>query len=359
MTLDSSDKENNNDLPEDEANSAKKRILEELQQLSINGKIEEMRKQTKNAIFIAGRMALAGQTTVFFAGPNTGKTLIALKLISEAIANEAIGKHVYHINLDDTFEGLIEKGVLGNRHGFKVIAPDVFSNPNKNFPELVDELVRGGVAGDIVFILDTIKKFVDPMHKKASSEFMTVCRKFASAGGSIIALAHVNKLANDSGESIPAGTSDILDDSDCSYIMNIIGDEKRQGQQNRVVEFTNSKKRGPVVETAVYSYTTFDDDYPRMFNSVKLIDGNDADLVRAEKALATEKAQDATIIEAISKLLHTSALIPQKELLDGLPEFSRRQAIDCLKRWSCATEDGGLWTLEKGDRNSNRYGLNQ
>ena len=74
-------------------------ILDKLKTLSINGELDEMRKFAKSATYVAGRLALAGQVTVFYAGPNTGKTLISLKLISEAVANGAAGDHVYHINL--------------------------------------------------------------------------------------------------------------------------------------------------------------------------------------------------------------------------------------------------------------------
>ena len=319
-----------------------------------------MRQQCRNAVYVAGRLALAGQISVFYAAPNTGKTLIALKIISEAIANGTAGDHVYHINLDDTFDGLIAKADLGNRYGFHVIGPEVFSNPTEHFRELVDTLLTEGTANQAVFILDTVKKFVDVMDKKASSQFMTICRRFTAAGGTIIALAHVNKKQNDNNEAIPAGTSDILDDCDCAYVMNVLGDDTGPEGKRRTVEFPQKKARGPVVQDAVYSYLINHHDYFQMFNSVKLVEGNEADRVRHKTAVDNEKANDLEMIRAITGVLNSAEPTSQRDIVVALTSsegISRRKLLDCLKRWSCSPEEGGLWDMTKGGANSNCYRL--
>ncbi|MEH6616519.1 MAG: hypothetical protein V7699_01625 [Porticoccus sp.] len=338
-------------------------VLEKLRALSINSHVDEMRKTAKNAIHIAGRMALAGQITVFFAGPNTGKTLITLKLIAEAVANGTAGKNVYHINLDDTYEGLITKADIGNRHGVEVLTQNKFPSPNENFAELVAALVKEDTASETVFIMDTIKKFVDVMDKKASSQFMNTCRKLTSAGGSIIALAHTNKNKDGDNKAIPAGTSDVLDDCDCAYVMDIVDEQKVVGGTMRTVEFRQEKSRGPVVQEALYSYTKYDDsDYERMFYSVKLIDGNEADLLRARTALNIERDKDANLIKVICDALKSSSEWIQKDLVIEITNdasFPRRKVHDCLKRWSCPADEGGLWAMSKGPHNSNIFKLNQ
>lgn len=346
-----------------EAIPGKPSILDQLRTLSINGELEELRKQVRDATLIAGGMALAGQITVFYAGPNTGKTLLIMKLVAEASANGTTGNHVYHINLDDTFEGQISKAELGIRHGFDVIVPAKFPAPQKNFVELVDKLVEEGTANKTVFILDTIKKFVDVMDKKASSQFMNTCRKLTSAGGSIIALAHTNKNKDGDNKAIPAGTSDVLDDCDCAYVMDIVDEQKVVDGTMRTVEFRQEKSRGPVVQEALYSYTKYDDsDYERMFYSVKLIDGNEADLLRAQTALKFERDKDASLIKVICDTLKSSSEWIQKDLVTKITNgtsFPRRKVKDCLKRWSCPADDGGLWTMSKGPHNSNIFKLNQ
>jgi len=223
----------------------------------------------------------------------------------------------------------------------------------------VDKLVNEDSARKAVLLLDTVKKFVDVMDKKASSNFMTICRRFTAAGGTIIALAHVNKKKNDDNEGIPAGTSDILDDCDCAYVMHALKDEIGPEGKWRTVEFLQKKARGPVVPEAIYKYHINHNDYSQMFNSVKLIEGDEVDRVRQQNAIDSEKAHDLEAIEAISSELDSSEPKTQKDILEALCHMgiSRRTLIDCLKRWSCAQEDGGLWQLTRGDSNSNCYRL--
>ena len=353
------------ELIDDATNSAaqpvRETILDLLQKLSINGKVLEMRKQLKDATFIAGSMALAGQITVFYAGPNTGKTLLTLKLIAEAAANGTVGQHVYHINLDDTYRGLIEKGELGERHGFQVIPPSNFPRPNENFAELVDCLIAESLGAETVFILDTTKKFVDVMDKKASSQFMHTCRRLTETGGTIIALSHLNKHRDGDGIGIPGGTSDVLDDCDCAYVMDIVHEEQLTGAVKRSVEFVQKKNRGPSTTQSTYSYIKYEDgDYFKMFNSVQVIDGNAADQLRAQKAIEVEKSQDALAISAISKLLHETPGLSQTAIVEAVHDngiSSRRKLVDCLKRWDCPKEGGGLWSTKKGPNNSSTYWL--
>jgi len=336
--------------------------IEILQTMSINNDVDKMRQNAKGSIHIAGRMALAGQMTVFYASPNVGKTLITLKLIAEAIANEKAGKHVYYLNLDDTYEGLITKADLGNRYGFQVISSGKFSRPNKDFAAMVDCLINEGTAAGTVFILDTIKKFVDVMDKKASSAFMNTCRRLTSAGGSIIALAHVNKHKDADDKGVPAGTSDVLDDCDCAYTVDLLSESETLEGIIRTVEFKNKKSRGWVVESAIYSYVKFhDSDYIRMFSSLKLIDGNEADKIRQKKSLDFELKRDASLIKEIRTLLRKSSELIQKDILSDLSSTSssRRKIRECLKRWSCPPDEGGLWTITKGTHNSSIYTLNQ
>lgn len=336
-------------------------LLMRLHKMSVNNKVDDMRSQARNAEFVLGRLALAGQITVFYAAPNTGKTLITLYLVAEAIANGTTAKNVYHINLDDSFEGLIEKADLGNRYGFSILGPDTFTRPNEQFRQLVEELIREGCERDTIFILDTVKKFVDVMDKKASSHFMSTCRMLSAAGGTVIALAHVNKKQSDSGTAIPAGTSDILDDCDCAYVMDIFDEKPVIEGKIRTVEFLQKKARGPVVESATYSYQTNGDaDYESMFNSVRQIDGSEADKMRRAKAIEVLKSADLHLITKITSFLDTTNAKSQKEVLcylENIGGISRRSAIACLKKWSCAAEEGGVWVLRKGDSNSNLYSL--
>ena len=129
----------------------------------------------------------------------------------------------------------------------------------------------------------------------------------------------------------------------------------------RTVEFQQQKSRGPVVQQSVYSYVKYDDaDYERMFYSIKLLDGNEADRIRAKKARDVEVAKDKELIEAISLLIETKGEMIQGDLVESLMtkgQFSRRKIVNCLKRWSCPPDEGGVWRITIGQNNSKKYAL--
>lgn len=355
-------------LPEDDVEEPtapklpEKRYIDKLDELATNHRVDELRRLARDATFIAGRMALAGQITVFFASPNTGKTLLLLNLVSEAIANGTAGRYVCHFNLDDSYEGLIQKADLGNRHGFKVFGPAELPSPRDNFEEIVMAFAKEDSARETVLILDTLKKFVDVMDKKDSTAFMNICRVFTQAGGSIIALAHTNKHKGEDNASIPAGTSDINDDCDSAYILDLIDERPVEGGMSCTVECRQGKNRGPTVMSSMYRYTRYDDaDYERMFHSVKLLEGTEADALREQTARQYELDLDAALIADITALLASSGDLSRKDIVHALHSCGphpRRQLDACLKRWSCPSEDGGLWTVSRGERGATIYSIN-
>ena len=76
------------------------------------------------------------------------------------------------------------------------------------------------------------------MDKAATSHFTALMREFIMKGGTLIALAHINKHLQD-GQAVPSGTSDILDDLDCVYVLQTVTSDADIGR--RIVEFTNRK----------------------------------------------------------------------------------------------------------------------
>ena len=59
--------------------------LDRLHGFSITGNSAAMRKQMLDDVFVLRDLALLGQWTLLYAAPNTGKTLITLWLIAEAL----------------------------------------------------------------------------------------------------------------------------------------------------------------------------------------------------------------------------------------------------------------------------------
>ena len=77
-----------------------------------------MREKMLTDTFVLDNIAILGQATVIYAKPNTGKTLIVMKMLIESIkAGRVKGDDVYYINADDTYKGLVTK--LEINAGFK------------------------------------------------------------------------------------------------------------------------------------------------------------------------------------------------------------------------------------------------
>ena len=335
--------------------------LAKLNSITLNqADITERQQFAKEAQYVAGKLALKGQITVFFAGPNTGKTLLSLRLLADSHHQGLLDQEVYHINLDDDYLGATTKAALGLSSGFKVITSETFTKPLENFQELIKLLVESGAASKTIFILDTIKKFADVMDKKNMSAFITECRKLTSAGGSIIALAHTNKIKDDESRVIPGGTSDLLDDCDCAYVLSISHEEKTDEGLRRFVTFEQRKSRGPTAREALYSYVLHDSgDYSQLFKSVR--NESPEEIQKAQQLAAIHQAQqqDAELIGLIKTVLNQGESTRSKieNQLQTNSAYGRRAVQRCLNNWNIPQADGGLWKTRPGDNNSTLYSL--
>jgi len=223
-----------------------------LEQFSLNGESEELRKKMLEDKFILGRLAILGQSTIFYAKPNAGKTLLTIWLLRKAINDgEILGADVFYINADDNFKGLVTKLSIAERLGFNMLAPGHNGFKADNFPSYVQQTIQSDGARGKVIILDTAKKFVDLMDKRLSTEFGKTIREFVLQGGSVIMLAHVNKHRDGEGKVVFAGTSDLFDDVDCAYTLDVI---EKSATGEVTVLFENFKSRGDVAQTSSFSY---------------------------------------------------------------------------------------------------------
>lgn len=335
--------------------------LNKLRKISLSeADIQERLELARDARFIAGKLALKGQITVFFAGPNTGKTLLSLALLSEARREGLIDEEIYHLNLDDDYLGATTKAQLGLQNDFHVITNEKFTDPPNHFIELVHEFCQSGAASKTILILDTVKKFTDVMNKGAVSAFMNLCRQFTQAGGTIILLAHTNKIKDEESTVIPGGTSDLLDDCCCAYILYKTHEENTEKGIRKYVTFEQKKSRGPNIQEAFYSYLNNEEgDYFSLFNSVKNESPGAVKQAQKHKAIAEKQEEDAELIRLIKQIL-SNGEIAQTALVEQVKKqhsASRKQVIKCLNQWNIPSNDGGLWNSYKGDNNSIIYEL--
>ncbi|WP_350601457.1 PriCT-2 domain-containing protein [Pseudomonas sp. 65/3-MNA-CIBAN-0223] len=316
---------------------------------SLRGRLLELEKQMVEQKQILGSIVLQGQATVVYARANTGKTLILIHLIIESIKQELINPaQLYYINMDDNSSGLVDKVRLAEEYGFDMLADGHQGFEASAFRRAMESMIAENTARGVIVVLDTLKKFVNTMDKGKSSEFAKVIRQFCLKGGTVIALSHANKNPGADGRSMYSGTSDIVDDFDCAFMLNTISQQADMHQ--KVVEFSNIKRRGNVSQTAAYSYTLDSDiPYDELLLSVKEV--NPEHLVPLKRA--ADIKSDSQIIEVIEDCIR-EGINSKMKLADAAAERARDTKRSVLKviekytgndpaiyRWSFSIQERG------------------
>lgn len=202
---------------------------------------------------LLGSFCLTGQGTVLCAPPNAGKTLITLAMLIEAIeAGRIDGGDVFYVDADDTTQGVADKVRLLDEYGVHVVAEGYRGFRASLLINALEQMITDGTAHGKFLILDTFKKFTQPMSKTDTSRFTAVIRRFVLAGGSLLCLSHTNKHTDAQGKNVFAGVSDIIDDLDCAYVIDVTAGEAGK----RIAQFTNKKRRGNVPDTVAYAYAS-------------------------------------------------------------------------------------------------------
>ncbi len=321
---------------------------------SLTGQSEELSKICEQEKPILGTIALSGQMSVWYAAPNTGKTLLTLSLLTESIRTKKINpSNVYYLNMDDTHNGLVQKLKLAEEYGFEMLAPGYSDFKAEDFLILINKMVSNGSALGTVIILDTLKKFVDLMNKKESSKFAGALRNFVLRGGTVISLAHTNKNKVDN-KSRYAGTSDIVDDSDCVYIIDTISEQSESGL--KVIEFTNEKRRSNVPDNIAYCYDSQNStDYIERLLSVELYDGDKLpELKRAE-----EKKADSEIIDVIKDQIKQGTNTKMDLAVEAGKQagISRKTAISIIEKYTGSDPEQHIWTYSVRERGKHIFFL--
>lgn len=320
--------------------------------------LEEMEKLSSESVFVLPKIAISGQITIINAGPNAGKTLLTCWLLSQRDQQAKESHKVYYINADDTFDGGRFKAEFMKQHGVESLIPDQRGFSLDKFKIMLERAITTKTAGGVVFILDTLKKFVDMMDKKAARSMNDLLRRFVQSGGTIIALAHVNKNKDGDGSSVAEGVGDFLNDFDAAYVIEVAG-ESESG--TRTIVFKNTKSRGPNAKKATFTYSNAEEvKWLSRFQSVVSIDGDEAARNIARLKAEQHHSQDKLVIDYICQRLQSGALsrkeICQTDLTNGV---SRQQREKVLERYS--GDNGGenkvYWKASKGKTGGWVYSL--
>jgi hypothetical protein len=261
-------------------------------------------------------------------------------------------KTVYYVNVDDDFPGLVDKLALAEEYGFHMLAPGFQGFSESDLLAAVIELIDSDQAKGTVIILDTLKKFTNLMDKTRSSGFNRVIRKFVMKGGTCIALAHVNKNRDSSGKAVYAGTSDIIDDADCAYVLDVVSSDV--DDQTRTVEFENRKRRGHVLNRAAYRYSIAGKlDYAALLASVEEIDDGDLEAVKHTEMIKSNGVVIDAITDCIGEGISTRmALAKEAAIRAGV---SQRDVLAILDRHTGRDPSLHRWTCTVGPRGAKVY----
>ena len=326
-----------------------------LKKFSLLGKSSEIEKNVVAEVSILGQLALQGQLTVFYAAPNTGKTLITLSLLIDAIQQERVdSSKIYYLNVDDSSAGLIEKLRISEEYKFHILA-DGYEDFNGNeFLKYVIEMTENDQAHGVIIVLDTLKKFVNLMDKTQSSNFSRIIRKFALKGGTLIALAHTNKKLGSDGKPIYGGTSDIIDDFDCAYTIAPVKSQADSGI--KIVEFENIKRRGNVIQNVGYNYCIKPDiSYSQLLASVQQID--DAQLLPLKQAAGIQSDAEiifvviACINEGINTKMKLASAVSQRT------GISRQSAINIIEKYTGTDPTLHRWCFSVHERGAKVFSV--
>ena len=264
-------------------------------------------------------------------------------------------KSIYYVNADDTSRGIANKQKVFELTGIKQVAPGKNGFVARKVFDLLDVHIANGSAPQTTVIIDTVKKLVDLLDSRASSEANEKFRAFVGNGGTIIGLGHVNKHKNEDGEPVYKGTSDVLDEWDAAWIGTPIPD----GNQT-VVNFKNIKRRGDLPSAVSFSYERVFSDWLAMFESVSRVPASDEERFRLAAEARREQEIHCQVIDAITNVIRDGCK-GKSELLARAAEDtgeSKTHIEKILNQFAGQkSTPGKLWRMRRGDRGVHIYEL--
>lgn len=340
-------------------NSAAPEKKFDLSKFNVTNMVNELKEQMRDDVFVLDGIALQGQATALYAKPNAGKTLLTIRMLIDSVkAGRIDGKNIYYINADDTFNGMILKGEIFGGCGINMLVPGFNGFEPKEFTQHMERMTQNSTASGAVVVLDTLKKFADLMDKKRSSQFMTTARNFVTHGGTLIMLAHTNKRRDHDNKLIAGGTSDVIDDTDCAYLID--SNTSKQDDTKKVVIFENIKNRGNVERELCFTYSIEQRPYGYLLESVSRRSGVDMSNARAESEAARQFEKDEPAVDAITEVLSGGAK-PKTELVrdanqsSGISQTTLRKVLD--RYTGTAKNKLSMWGVIIGEHNTKTYHL--
>ncbi len=326
-----------------------------LRRFSLRGKASEYEARAQDTKPLLGPLVMKGQATMFYAPPNTGKTLITLHLIEGAIIEKRIDpNNLYYVNADDSSKGLSEKLRLMQDLGAHVVVPGQKGFKSADLQELLVKTAQLDAARDSCIVIDVLKRFTPLNDKKLTTEFAEACRQFVMAGGTILGLGHTTKSPNPDGTPRYAGTTDILEDFDAVYV--VVALQAKADKGEKAVQFTKLKSRANSPDEVVYAYAAENGiSYQERLASVRLVDPDDMVDYRT-----TAQVADYKVTMKIAALIDAGFEGGQMALAREAAKacgITGRKALAILQSNTGDTPGVHLWTFRTGGRGVRIYEL--
>lgn len=302
---------------------------------------------------ILGRLCLKGDINVWYAKPNTGKTLIAYSLITDAVAAGVLdASKVFYVNADDSASGLAAKVQIADDFGIHCLAPGQQGFKLSQLVPAMEQMADNGTASGTLIVVDTLKKFADLMSKADCSAFGKSARQFSMAGGSLLGLAHTNKSRGANQKLIHAGTTDILEDFDSAYVIDTI--ERSSNARQRTVKFECIKNRGPNVAEAFYRYSTQSD----LSYADRLVTVQETDPVYGMNE-PDDDGPETIIVAAIREAINSGVVTKMAIAATVQTEvnISRRKALKVLDGYTGPDPSLHHWDFERKERGAHTFHL--
>lgn len=297
---------------------------------------EDVQKMA-DAEFLIPDMIVRGHVAAYVSPGNGGKTTIFIHLC-ERLA--AMGLRVMYINVDGSPGDLKRHHAHAKKHGYQVLAPD--AKDGKSTGDVLAKLraiAEGGMpCNDVVFILDTLKKFVDVIDKRQAKELYKLFRSLTVKGATVCLLGHTNKHAGEDGKQVFEGTADLRNDVD-----ELIYLDSFKNEATNCLEVTTR----PDKIRAEFS--------PKSF----IIDLEDRSVTEPEKVIKTLAKDAREVLEHIKQAIHNGNH-SQKEIIAWVEDRTEYKVkkIRAVLKANCQGDFSVISEKETGRGRDLHYSLN-
>lgn len=300
-------------------------------------------QQIEDSEPIFENLLFSGLAHVWVAKPNGGKTAIATFAAAKMAEK---GLDVFYFQLDASGPQLIDLKAHATKYGYTLLSTLRQGASDAAVRTALERaIVEGSDHGNTVFILDTLKKFVDVNSKRESPKFYALLRTFTQKGGTVLSLAHANKYKDADNNPVPDGVQDLVNDGDCAALLLGV-----HNPDTLTVETTHDPSKGMKTRAKTVEATF---EINKHTYEVKIIDGQayQEQLTRDEREL-----RDEPVIKTIKELLSRGEPVNQSTLLQNLKVcgVGQRRASSVLKNLDYVDYH---WTREKGLHNAWLYTL--